>query len=125
MLSIVSWVHLPIGQRQFAQDQSSLRRKCNTLGMPWSYVNTHTGPPIGYKVNVLTTNGRITITPTSYSTILPPNISRDQANSSMDSKNTLQDTHNPNASSEEYPHNAKPNIGFVVIPYTQGIAASF
>ena len=47
-------------------------------------------------------------------------------NSSIDSNNTLQDTHNPNASPEEaHPTRQKPNIGSVVIPYMKGIAESF
>ena len=55
-----------------------------------------------------------------------PNASRDQGNSSRDSNNTLQDTDNPNASSEEVPPTRQqPNIRFVIIPYTQGIAESF
>ena len=57
---------------------------------------------------------------------LNPNASRDQANSSMDNNNTLQDTHDPNTSSERSsPTGQKLNIGFVVIPYTQGMAESF
>ena len=50
--------------------------------------------------------------------------SMDQSHQSMDSSNTSQDTHNPNASREEAPPRQKPNIGYVVISYTQGIAES-
>ena len=50
----------------------------------------------------------------------------DQANQGRDNNTTSQDTHNPSASTEEAPPTRqKPNIGFVVIPYTQGIAESF
>ena len=42
-----------------------------------------------------------------------------------DNNNTQEDTHNLNASRQEAPSTRqKPNIGFVVIPYTKGISES-
>ena len=50
----------------------------------------------------------------------------DQTQYSMDNINILHDNHNPNASTEESPTTRqKPSIGYVVIPYTRGIAESF
>ena len=52
--------------------------------------------------------------------------SMDQSHQSMDSTNTSQDTYNPNASTDEAsPTRQKSKVGYVVIPYTQGIAESF
>ena len=54
-----------------------------------------------------------------------PSTNMDKANQSRDNITNSQDTHNPSASTEEAPTRQKPTIGFVVIPYTQGIAESF
>ena len=50
----------------------------------------------------------------------------DQSHQSMDSTNTLQDTHKSKCKHRiTTPTRQKPNIGYVVIPYTQSIAESF
>ena len=55
-----------------------------------------------------------------------PNASMDQTQQSRDNTNTSQDNHNPSTSTEEAHLQGKnPCTGYVVIPYTKGIAESF
>ena len=65
---------LTYAAKQFAQDQGYSRWNYNILGKCWLNTNTHTGPSIGYKANILTATRRITLIPTIYKTIPPPTL---------------------------------------------------
>ena len=103
-----------------------LQRELQHLGRLWLNVNTPPGPLIGYKVSFLNSNQEDSSNNNLQDTSNNPTSNRDQQPQPGDNTNNSQAKNNLNTSTERTTiSRPKSTVGYVVIPYTQGLAESF
>ena len=112
--------------RCLAPGQNLSRRNYNTLGRLWSDANIPAGPLAGSKINISTTLGGKHQPTTTYKTTFPTPMQAWTKYSRVGTTPTPHKTTTIPVQAQKKPHiRKKPSMGYVVIPYTKGIAQHF